>query len=69
MARAADTISFGLSGNGLLVGMTGTPQEIARFRAATLLPKRTHGLGWRTNEHYTFARTSIANSELSDRKP
>jgi hypothetical protein len=52
-----------------VAGMTGTPQEMARLRAATLLPRSRIVCGRGPMKVIPAAAQASANSGLSDRKP
>ena len=57
------------SGSGSVAGMTGTPTEIARLRAATLLPSRRIVSGEGPMKVISASAQASANSGLSDKRP
>jgi hypothetical protein len=57
------------SGSGSVAGTTGTPIEIARLRAATLLPSWTMVSGLGPMKVMPASAQAWANSGLSDSRP
>jgi hypothetical protein len=68
-SRAMRKLSASSLGNGGVAGITGTPADTARVRAATLLPSRRMISGVGPMKFRPAAAHASANSGFSDRKP
>ncbi len=69
MRAAVRLISSPSSGSASLAGITGTPTERARLRAATLLPRVRMVFGRGPMKTMPAASQASANSGFSERKP